>query len=96
MKTENQNDGCDWAVEVAAQLWCKPEHGHKEMDVNFAMSIAAALRKAKADGMRGVIPILDDLPLSEVVEYVGVGEIANAIDEVRRQAEKIEAGEHRQ
>ena len=28
---------------VAAQLWCLPQHAHKEMDVEFAESIAQAL-----------------------------------------------------
>ena len=27
----------------AAQLWCLPQHSHKEMDVDFAESIAQAL-----------------------------------------------------
>jgi hypothetical protein len=40
----------DWADEIAAQLWCKPEHEHKIMDCEFAASIAAALCKARADG----------------------------------------------
>lgn len=34
----------DRAMEIAAQLWCLPQHAHKEMDVEFAESIAAALR----------------------------------------------------
>ena len=29
--------------EIAAQLWCLPQHSHKEMDADFACSIAAAL-----------------------------------------------------
>jgi hypothetical protein len=40
----------DWATDAAAQLWCLPEHSDKEMDVAFGQSIAAALRKARADG----------------------------------------------
>lgn len=40
----------DWATDTAAQLWCLPEHSGKEMDVAFGQSIAAALRKARADG----------------------------------------------
>jgi len=31
--------------EMAAQLWCLPQHGKKEMDAGFAVSIAAALRR---------------------------------------------------
>jgi hypothetical protein len=39
---------------VAAQLWCKPEHSKKEMDVDFAQSIAQALRDAEKAGMDAV------------------------------------------
>jgi len=31
---------------IAARLWCEPQHAHKEMDVEFAESIAAALEQA--------------------------------------------------
>lgn len=31
------------AREKAAQLWCEPQHAHKEMDVDFAESIAQLL-----------------------------------------------------
>lgn len=30
-------------IHAAAQLWCEPQHGHKVMDSDFAMSIANAL-----------------------------------------------------
>jgi len=33
-------------TEIAAQLWCEPKHASKEMDVEFAESIATALRGA--------------------------------------------------
>ena len=35
-------------VERAAQLWCEPQHAHKEMDADFAMSIAQAISDAVA------------------------------------------------
>ena len=41
----------DWATEIAAQLWGKPEFSEKQMDVEFAKSIASALRKARHDGI---------------------------------------------
>ena len=34
------------AREIAAQLWCLPQHGKKEMDADFAESIAQAIVKA--------------------------------------------------
>ena len=34
---------------IAAQIWCEPKHSSKEMDVDFAESIVATLRKAVAD-----------------------------------------------
>lgn len=43
----------DWASAIAAQLWCKPAHSAKEMDVAFAMDIAAAIRKARNDALEG-------------------------------------------
>jgi hypothetical protein len=48
----------DWATDIAAQLWCKPAHSAKEMDVAFATDIAAALRKARADGMRDLANVV--------------------------------------
>jgi hypothetical protein len=30
-------------VEIAAQLWCLPQHSSKEMDITFAESIAGAI-----------------------------------------------------
>lgn len=36
---------------VAAQLWCLPQHAHKEMDVEFAESIAHALADAERRGL---------------------------------------------
>ena len=35
----------------AAQLWCLPNHGKKEMDCDFAFDIAAALRLAHKQGV---------------------------------------------
>lgn len=39
----------DKYTDIAAQLWCKPQHSMKEMDVEFAMSIAQALRESAAE-----------------------------------------------
>lgn len=39
-----------------AQLWCLPQHSHKEMDVDFAESIAQAL----ADERRRVLDEIGD------------------------------------
>ena len=38
-------------TEKAAQLWCLPQHAHKDMDVEFAQSIATALREARREAM---------------------------------------------
>ena len=35
----------------AAQLWCLPQHAHKEMDVDFAMSIAQVLREVAEEAV---------------------------------------------
>lgn len=37
---------CNWATIIASQIWCKPQHSNKEMDVAFANDIAIALREA--------------------------------------------------
>lgn len=39
------------ALHIAAQLWCKPAHQHKEMDATLATDIAAALIKAHDDAI---------------------------------------------
>lgn len=31
------------SIHKAAQIWCEPEHAHKEMDVHFGISIARLL-----------------------------------------------------
>ena len=36
--------------ETAAQIWCEPQHRHKEMDVELAESIAIRLTQAHAAG----------------------------------------------
>ena len=36
------------ARERAAQIWCEPQHAHKEMDADLAESIACALTGAEA------------------------------------------------
>lgn len=38
----------DKDIEKVAQLWCKPEHSQKEMDVDFAKSIAELLAAERA------------------------------------------------
>ena len=42
-------DKVDKYIAKAAQLWCLPQHGQKEMDTDFAYSIAQALRESAAD-----------------------------------------------
>ena len=32
-------------TEVAVQIWCEPQHSHKEMDVHFAQSIATQIER---------------------------------------------------
>ena len=41
-----------WAIEKAAQLWCKPQHSSKVMDPDFAYSIALELIAAKKAGAK--------------------------------------------
>lgn len=38
--------------EKAAQLWCLPQHANKEIDSDFAHSIAEAIRTAYLDGKK--------------------------------------------
>lgn len=42
------------ALARAAQIWCEPQHSHKEMDVAFGLSIALALDAARAEARREV------------------------------------------
>jgi len=37
----------EYAIGIAARLWCEPEHSRKEMDADFAMSIAVAIDKER-------------------------------------------------
>ena len=37
---------------IAAQLWCLPQHGSKEMDCDFAQSIADALKQCAKEARR--------------------------------------------
>ena len=39
----------DRYTDRAAQLWCLPQHAKKEMDADFATSIAQALRESAAE-----------------------------------------------
>ena len=41
----------DRFTDGSAQLWCLPQHAQKEMDVDFAFSIAAWGRKLYAEGL---------------------------------------------
>jgi putative ubiquitin-RnfH superfamily antitoxin RatB of RatAB toxin-antitoxin module len=79
----------DWAIETAAQLWGKPEHSAKEMDVEFGTSIADALRKAKADGMREAVSMMGGI-------FVNEFDAANqkvAREQAIKHADKIEKGQ---
>lgn len=40
------------AVNAAAQLWCQPQHEKKEMDPDFAISIAHALDAFAAEAVK--------------------------------------------
>lgn len=39
------------SLEIAAQLWCLPQHSKKVMDCEFSYSIAEALDAAEARGV---------------------------------------------
>lgn len=78
----------DWADEIAAQLWCKPQHEQKTMDCDFAASIAAALRKAKADGMREARKSLNNL--TGRADAAALWDLNSAL---KVSADKIEKGE---
>lgn len=47
------NRASEWAMMIAAGLWCRPQHGDKVMDTEFAMTIAHALDAARAEGDGG-------------------------------------------
>lgn len=46
------NEPTEAATTWAAQLWCLPENEHREMDAEFAMSIARRLDETWADALR--------------------------------------------
>jgi len=39
-------------IATAAQLWCLPQHSKKQMDPDFAISIAKALAKERQGAMK--------------------------------------------
>lgn len=45
--------------ERAAKIWCEPKHAHKEMDVEFAESIAVALADARAAALEEAARVAD-------------------------------------
>ena len=49
------------ARERAAQIWCEPQHAHKEMDADLAESIAHALADAEARECLSILEELDKL-----------------------------------
>ena len=77
------SDKPDWASITAAQMWCEERFAHKEMDAAFAYHIAAALRKAKAEGLREAAKRLHDC---------GECDASDHEDEFLDEADKIEGG----
>ena len=51
----------DKYTDTAAQLWCLPQHGKKEMDTDFAYSIAAALRQCAEEAREAAEKRVDEL-----------------------------------
>lgn len=47
------------SIRVAAQLWCKPKHAHKEMDPEFCASISQEIDKAFARGKHAQIAAME-------------------------------------
>lgn len=76
---------------VAAQLWCLPQHAHKEMDVEFAESIAHALADAERRGLERAAKVADEYPQRDPAEdgngYWAAWEIAKTI-RAQAQADK--------
>lgn len=53
--------------ERAAQLWCEPAHSAKEMDVEFAASIAQALRETRNQALEEAAAMIER---NEVEGYI--------------------------
>ena len=65
---------------AAARLWCLPQHGKKEMDVDFALSIAAFGRECAAQAYEDAMKIAE----RTANEYLDWSPVAwNACDDVR-------------
>lgn len=45
--------------ESVAQLWCLPQHEHKEMDVEFAMSIVGLLQQVRDETKEKAAKVAD-------------------------------------
>lgn len=56
--------------EIAAQLWCLPQHSKKVMDCEFAESIAEALAQARQEERRRCAKITDTQRLNWMFENV--------------------------
>lgn len=56
-------------IEKAAQLWCLPKHSNKEMDVEFATSIAKALAAERREVRKNALEIKELGDLHEFLAH---------------------------
>lgn len=74
--------------QVVAQLWCLPQHSHKEMDAEFAKSIVTLLAAQRAAMLEEAAQIADHLAQHHDF-YDGGYEVGRKIaKECRRQAQE--------
>ena len=72
----------DWATEIADKL-CNPDNGLAVYDVWTVddKAVAAALRKAKADGMREANLVLEDCGNCDATDHIiEIREMADKLD----------------
>lgn len=50
----------EWALHIAAQLWCEDKHSHKVLDTDLALSIAQALRRVRDEALEEAARVADD------------------------------------
>ena len=70
--------------EIAAQIWCEPQHAHKTMDVELCKSFAQALAQVREAALEEAAKIAEDIYRVDVFgEEPGIwargGRIAKAI-----------------
>lgn len=53
--------------DAVAQLWCLPKHEHKEMDVEFGMSIIALLKQVRDAAKKETVKSVRELKAKDAL-----------------------------